>query len=785
MATDNEESAADDTKKEPEFAENETPRTVRRHSMIAYLYKLHISEDIEVLLNPENLEVLGEATPKLKALLRHTSMKELIDLELFKFDVAVDIIVDTEVVDGPPPEKESEEPPTKKKPTANIQTYKHPESGECVQVTAARKILVGEISEKLRFELNFGADEKCLKKYIENGNLVLAEPTNVEPSKKTRKPNTRKAKTRRIRLYRHKTDPTIEVVLAADSMKNLNRGRQSEALKSALNGKSVEQCVEDGDFEFIGEYDSGVSRPKPNGDYVSKTFQVVKGEVGDCGGVRHVDVAAQRDRVVYRFKNSTDSPLHEMFIADSLNALIDSGKLVEDASGQRPQNEDELLNMLVFEASHADIVEHGVRDEKEAKVRVNLGNGEISDGDRAQFELGNKTYGELLKTGVLLPEYTKLQKRPHIDKQMLQLLKCKKVDSIEFEGDIATSKYVMWVTESKRKDVFVVKDEAVAHESLEEEFESDVSPQKKSEKAPAKRKRSASVLAAEDSEPERKIVVKAPKKVEPLPQPPPKNLDDEFDEEEEPGFVSELSSSEVDSDDVEDNDDSDRDISGVENRDDSEDSDYYGTAKDKAEAKRKKMRLSRAERSAKRARIAAEAGKEKLGEVLPSILKMMRKRQAGHTGEQRLIFDPSDSEIKNEVKNISLDAAIPIFLGLHIIEEAPGEEESEGATFYWNGVNYESITERLVSILSEDGNTEEKDEGDEKAKSWSLCKKALGVLLRLGAGQAIHTAELVSQIGGDEASDSQEKVDIYDKTSTGLRVLLVRSITSIYFIAVQ
>ena len=34
-------------------------------------------------------------------------------------------------------------------------------------------------------------------------------------------------------------------------------------------------------------------------------------------------------------------------------------------------------------------------------------------------------------------------------------------------------------------------------------------------------------------------------------------------------------------------------------RDDSGDSDYYGTAKDKAEAKRKKMRAERAERSAR------------------------------------------------------------------------------------------------------------------------------------------------------------------------------------------
>ena len=50
------------------------------------------------------------------------------------------------------------------------------------------------------------------------------------------------------------------MVLAADSGKHVARGRMSEALKSAINGKSVEQCVEEGEFELIGEYDSGVPR---------------------------------------------------------------------------------------------------------------------------------------------------------------------------------------------------------------------------------------------------------------------------------------------------------------------------------------------------------------------------------------------------------------------------------------------------------------------------------------------------------------------------------------------
>ena len=83
------------------------------------------------------------------------------------------------------------------------------------------------------------------------------------------------------------------------------------------------------------------------------------GAEGDGGGARRVDVAAQRDRVVYRLKNSSDSPLHEMFVAASLNELVDSGKIVEVSDGLGVQNEDELVNMLIFEASHADVVEHG------------------------------------------------------------------------------------------------------------------------------------------------------------------------------------------------------------------------------------------------------------------------------------------------------------------------------------------------------------------------------------------------------------------------------------------
>ena len=342
------------------------------------------------------------------------------------------------------------------------------------------------------------------------------------------------------------------------------------------------------------------------------------------------------------------------------------------------------------------------------------------------------------------------------------------------------------MAENSRKDVFVVKDEAVSmHDSLEVDWKSHNLPAKKikTEKVPMRRKRSASALDDEDLEPEIKVIkeeFKAKKE--------PKNLDDEFDEEEEPGFVSELETSEVDSDDIEDNDASDMDISGVENRDNSDDSDYYGTAKDKAEAKRKKMRASRAERSARRARIAADAAHMQLGDKIYSMLKIMKKKQQSNKTGQNLIFDPS--EVKKEVKDISIEAAMPILLGLGIIERANDDEgdDDEDATFYWIGFKHEGTKEKFVSILSEEdeghadrGQNEEDNSSasplhgkDDNEKAWILCKKALRVVLRLPAGQAIATQEIFSQIGGDyEAGESQEKADDYSKMSTALRVLQV------------
>ena len=51
--------------------------------------------------------------------------------------------------------------------------------------------------------------------------------------------------------------------------------------------------------------------------------------------------------------------------------LIDSGKITE-VGVPNPLDVDELLNMLVFEASHADIVEHGEFATLEGSLSFNL-----------------------------------------------------------------------------------------------------------------------------------------------------------------------------------------------------------------------------------------------------------------------------------------------------------------------------------------------------------------------------------------------------------------------------
>ena len=51
--------------------------------------------------------------------------------------------------------------------------------------------------------------------------------------------------------------------------------------------------------------------------------------------------------------------------------LIDSGKITE-VGVPNPLDVDELLNMLVFEASHADIVEHGESAALKGSLSFNL-----------------------------------------------------------------------------------------------------------------------------------------------------------------------------------------------------------------------------------------------------------------------------------------------------------------------------------------------------------------------------------------------------------------------------
>ena len=51
--------------------------------------------------------------------------------------------------------------------------------------------------------------------------------------------------------------------------------------------------------------------------------------------------------------------------------LIDSGKITE-VGVPNPLDVDELLNMLVFEASHADIVEHGEFAALKGSLSLNL-----------------------------------------------------------------------------------------------------------------------------------------------------------------------------------------------------------------------------------------------------------------------------------------------------------------------------------------------------------------------------------------------------------------------------
>ena len=237
------------------------------------------------------------------------------------------------------------------------------------------------------------------------------------------------------------------------------------------------------------------------------------------------------------------------------------------------------------------------------------------------------------------------------------------------------------------------------------------------------------------------------------------------------GYASELSSSDFDSDDLEDNDTSDQDIGDAEKGDNSDDSDYHCSTK--IGPKRKKMMTRK--QSWKQERISSEGKNSQLGENISKMVQFMRKKQKSNKTGQNVIFDPSEvkEEVKSkkkEAKDISIEAAMPILLGLGIIKRANDDDEDndEDATFYWMGLKHEGTKEKFMSILSE----EEGKDDDEKA--WILCKKALRIVLRLPAGQAIATQEIFSQIGGDyEAGESREKADDYSKMSAALRVLQV------------
>ena len=243
---------------------------------------------------------------------------------------------------------------------------------------------------------------------------------------------------------------------------------------------------------------------------------------------------------------------------------------------------------------------------------------------------------------------------------------------------------------------------------------------------------------------------------------------DEIDDDDEMGYVSELSSSEVDSD--SDDFDSDDDISDVKHKDDSDDSDYYGTAKDKAEAKRRKMRATRAERSAKRAMMsaAARSSRSNLGEKVASLLKAMSKREKLNDGVEKLVFDKSALK-EEEVDEASIDAAMPVLLGLGIVQRVVSSDgDTSSPKDLWNGFSLERITEVLSSILDAHDDIEESDH-----KIWALSKKVLNIFLKLPVGQGLHSIETLIQLFGEEAGDSIDKAGDYGDLTAVLRILSV------------
>jgi jumonji domain-containing protein 2 len=649
----------------PDLGETAPKKKMMKEEKVkAYLYK-HVCEDVDALVRPDTYEILGWASPRLLDFLQHTSMEELINLDIFQFEAAVDVIIDTElpgvgglgesekVVSTAPPQETSS--PKKKGPKAMVHTYEDIESKEIVRVSATRKNIVGGISDALRSKLGLAEGEKCIKEAISKKLLKLVEsaPSGMVIEK------TYERKTKRIKFYRHAEKGELELTLNADTMKP--RGRVGGMLKTVIEKKPLAQCLEDGDFRLVGEWESGVSRPKP-ANYAVKSYKVMD------EGINYVDVAAQMDRVVYRFKKGDGGPVHELFRTSKLNELIDMDKLVE-INCKKVEREEDLVSMLTYEASYADVVEHRVEsgeNDDTSVVQINQGNGQISDKDRSRFGMGDKTYDTLMREGTLLPNPTVVDKVPHVEEKTKRLLKTRNNKSLTIEGDVDTGQYVIW--QHDRREVYVIKDEQVKHESLDDDLNvAVIKIEHEGKTEPEETVRKIKVVKHQQ--------VKKEDAAPPPPTPTKKEVDsDEY--ESEGGFVSEVSSSEVDSDD--NVDDFDRDSPGGHSDNDSDDSDFYGTEAERKAVKRKKAMLSRQERSAKRAKITADvAGNQTRARLTESLLKLFKemRKMKPEKGEDRLRFDMVKMKAMN-VALISMVTALPVLRGLHIVEEEKATEVS-------------------------------------------------------------------------------------------------------------
>jgi hypothetical protein len=94
------------------------------------------------------------------------------------------------------------------------------------------------------------------------------------------------------------------------------------------------------------------------------------------------------------------------------------------------------------------------------------------------------------------------------------------------------------------------------------------------------------------------------------------------------------------------------------------------------------------------------------------------------------------------------------------LQQPATEEEEEDAPkprYYWNGIVYESLLERLVDILEDEDDeagSEHVAKGEEGAKLWTAFRKVLRAFLRLPVGQTMHATEIYSQ-----TYDGQEEED--------------------------